>query len=112
VRWDDEPVEQVNTLIGRQMVHTESMTVARILLAKGAVVPSHHHVNEQITTLLDGRLRFVLGDEERIVIPGETLTIPSHLPHEVEALETSVVIDVFSPVRDDWVRGDDAYLRG
>ena len=112
VRWDDYPVEQVHPLIGRQMVHTETMTVARILLAKGAVVPRHQHDNEQVSTLLEGRLRFVLGEEERLVSPGETLTIPSQLPHEVEALETSVVLDVFSPVREDWVRGDDAYLRG
>jgi len=112
VRWDDLPVEQVNALIGRQMFHTETMTVARILLEKGGVVPRHHHVHEQVSTVIEGRLRFVLGDEELLVEPGQTLTIPSELPHEVEALETSVVLDVFSPVRDDWVRGDDAYLRG
>ena len=112
VRWDAFPVEQVNPLIGRQMLHTESMTIARILLAEGAVVPRHEHPNEQISTVLEGRLRFVLGDEELLVSPGESLTIPAHLPHEVTALERSVVLDVFSPVRDDWVRGDDAYLRG
>jgi quercetin dioxygenase-like cupin family protein len=110
-RWSEWPVEQLNSLIGRQMAHTETMTIARILLAKGAHVPRHEHPNEQITNVVEGRLRFVLGDEERIVSAGATVLIPADLPHEVEALEDSVALDVFSPVREDWVRGDDAYLR-
>ncbi len=109
--WSEWPVEQLNPLIGRQMAHTGTMTVARILLAKGAHVPRHEHPNEQITNVLEGRLRFVMGDEERIVSAGATVLIPADLPHEVEALEDSIALDVFSPVREDWVRGDDAYLR-
>ena len=110
-RWEEWPVEQLNPTIGRQMVHTPAMTLARILLAKGALVPRHEHPNEQITNVLEGRLRFVVGDEERIVAAGSTVLIPAGMPHEVEALEDSVALDVFSPVRDDWVRGDYAYLR-
>jgi unsaturated pyranuronate lyase len=110
--WEREPVEQLNPLIGRQVLHTEGMTFARIVLEQGAVVPRHEHPNEQISTLLEGRLRFALGDDELVVSPGETLAIPADLPHEVEALERSVVLDVFAPVREDWLRGDDAYLRG
>jgi len=109
--WREWPVEQLNPLIGRQMLHTETMTVALIILAKGALVPRHQHPNEQITNVLEGRLRFVLGDEEQIVAAGSTVLIPADLPHEVEALDDSIVLDVFSPVREDWVRGDDAYLR-
>jgi quercetin dioxygenase-like cupin family protein len=110
-RWSEWPVEQLNPLIGRQMAHTETMTVARILLAKGARVPRHEHPNEQITNVVQGRLRFVVGDEERIVAGGSTVLIPADVAHEIEALEDSVALDVFSPVREDWVRGDDAYLR-
>jgi quercetin dioxygenase-like cupin family protein len=111
LRWSDEPVEQLSPTIGRQMIHTESMTLARVLLAQGAVVPRHEHSNEQIATVLEGRLRFVVGDEERIVTAGETVPVAANVPHEVEALEDSVVLDVFSPARDDWRRGEDAYLR-
>jgi quercetin dioxygenase-like cupin family protein len=111
-RWHEEPVDQLQPLIGRQMIHTETMTLARIILGKGAVVPSHQHPNEQIASVLEGRLRFVVGGEEREVGPGESVAVPANVPHEVEALEDSVVLDVFSPVREDWVRGDDAYLRG
>jgi quercetin dioxygenase-like cupin family protein len=57
-------------------------------------------------------LRFVVGENEVVLGAGESIALPAHVPHEVEALEDSLVIDVFSPVRDDWVRGDDAYLRG
>jgi quercetin dioxygenase-like cupin family protein len=111
-RWHEEPVDQLNPSIGRQMIHTQTMTLARIILAKGAVVPSHRHENEQIATVLEGRLRFTVAGEEQEVVAGESVSVPASVPHEVEALEDSVVLDVFSPVREDWVRGDDAYLRG
>ena len=111
-RWHDEPIEELTPLIGRQVVHTEAMTIARIHLGAGAVVPTHAHPHEQVATVLEGRLRFVVGDEEHEVARGESMFVASGVPHAVEALEDSLVLDVFSPVRDDWVRGDDAYLRG
>ena len=111
-RWSEEPVEQLSSTIGRQMIHTETMTLARVVLRKGALVPMHEHENEQIATVLEGRLRFVVGDDERVVEAGESVPLPANVPHGVEALEDSVVLDVFSPVREDWRRGEDAYLRG
>ncbi len=111
-RWNAEPVEELTPLIGRQLVDTQNMTIARIILEQGAVVPRHEHTHEQVATVLEGRLRFVVGDEEATVRAGESVFIASGVPHEVEALVDSIVLDVFSPVRDDWVRGDDAYLRG
>ena len=94
------------------MLNGDAMTLARITLASGAVVPEHSHENEQIATVLSGRLRFVVGDEERDVEAGESVLIPGDVPHSVDALEDSVVLDVFAPRREDWLRGDDAYLRG
>jgi unsaturated pyranuronate lyase len=111
-RWYEKSIEQLTEKIGRQMLNTESMTLARITLEKGAVVPPHAHPNEQIATVLEGRLRFIVDGEEHIVGPGESVPLAADVPHEVEALEDSVVLDVFSPVREDWLRGDDAYLRG
>ena len=111
-RWQDEPVEQLGERIGRQMLHSATMTVARIELRSGALVPRHAHPNEQVANVQSGRLRFVVGEEEATVGAGESVVIPPNVPHEVEALEDSVVLDLFSPVRDDWIRGDDAYLRG
>jgi quercetin dioxygenase-like cupin family protein len=111
-RWYEQPVEQLSDAIGRQMIHTQTMTIARITLAQGAVVPRHAHPNEQVATVLEGKLRFVIDGDEHVVGPGESVTLPGEVPHEVEALEDSIVLDVFSPVREDWVRGEDAYLRG
>jgi len=112
MRWREEPVEELSPSIGRQVVTTGNMTVARILLGKGAEVPSHEHANEQVATILEGSLRFVVGGEEFVASAGESVVIPPNVPHAVEALEESVVLDVFSPPREDWARGDDAYLRG
>lgn len=111
-RWTEIEKEQMNPLCARQVIHGERMTIARIHLSKGAVVPLHSHVNEQITLLERGRLRFLIGEQETLIEAGEALHIPSNAPHRVEALEDSVAVDLFSPPREDWIRGDDAYLRG
>jgi quercetin dioxygenase-like cupin family protein len=112
LRWDDEPIERLSEGIGRRMLNGEALTLAQITLAAGAVVPEHEHANEQIATVLSGRLRFTVGGEEREVGPGESVLIAGGVPHRVEVLENAVVLDVFAPRRDDWIRGDDAYLRG
>jgi unsaturated pyranuronate lyase len=109
--WDQIAKEQMNLLLARQVIHARNLTVAKIHLAKGAVVPEHSHVNEQITVLLQGKLKFAGGGEEKIVSAGEVLEIPPDAPHRVEALEDSLAVDIFSPVREDWIRGDDAYMR-
>jgi unsaturated pyranuronate lyase len=110
-RWAAIEAERMNPLLTRQVIHGEHITVARIQLAKGAIVPVHSHINEQITLLEKGRLRFVISGEERILQAGEALQIPPNAPHEVEALEDSLAVDLFSPIRADWISGDDAYLR-
>jgi quercetin dioxygenase-like cupin family protein len=111
-RWDEQEIEQVTPTIGRRALHAETMTLARFSLARGTIVHEHQHANEQIATVLSGRLKFVLGDgEERVVSAGETIVLPPNVPHAAEALEDSDVLDAFSPPREDWLRGDDAYLR-
>jgi quercetin dioxygenase-like cupin family protein len=110
-RWEETPIEWLSPDIGRQMIHTETMTLARVTLRRGALVPMHDHANEQIATVLQGRVRFTVDGEEREVAGGQTVPLPANVPHEVEALEDSILLDVFSPVREDWLRGEDAYLR-
>ncbi len=109
--WQDIPEERMNDLITRRVLHTANLTIARIQLRKGAVVPLHHHVNEQVTTVESGRLVFRMDGREIVLEAGHLLDIPSGAPHEVEALEDSLATDVFAPRREDWIRGDDAYLR-
>jgi quercetin dioxygenase-like cupin family protein len=114
-RWEDLPREELNPQIGRRFITGERMMIAHVYLAKGALVPRHSHENEQITYILEGALRFFLGDDGAEVIDvraGEVLTIPPNLPHAAEALEDTLDVDVFNPPRQDWLDGSDAYLRG
>jgi quercetin dioxygenase-like cupin family protein len=114
-RWDDLPREELNPQIGRRFITGDSMMIAHVYLAKGAVVPKHSHHNEQLTYILEGTLRLRLGEDESQVVDvaaGEVLHIPAHLPHSAVALEDTLDVDVFSPPRQDWLDGSDAYLRG
>jgi len=109
--WSRIPEEQLNPRVGRKVIHSRTMTIARLSLQAGAVVPLHSHPNEQISMVEKGTLKFLLDDREQIVRAGEMLEIPPNLPHSVEVLEDSVAVDLFSPPRQDWISGDDAYLR-
>ena len=110
-QWDRVEKEQLSPAFARQVIHGETMTVARVYLRQGGLVPEHSHHNEQISMLEQGALKFVVGGVEKVVKAGEVLRIPPHVPHSAEALEDSIAVDLFSPVRADWIRGDDAYLR-
>jgi quercetin dioxygenase-like cupin family protein len=109
--WTQIPEEKLSSSLSRRVIHTGSMTVARIRLSKGAIVPLHSHVNEQVTMLESGSLRFEMGGEQIVLKAGDCLVIPPELPHLVEALEDSAATDLFTPQREDWINGDDSYLR-
>ena len=112
--WEAMPCEEINAGIGRRMITGTNMMIAHIYLKKDAIVPLHSHHNEQITYVLEGALRFLLGkqqDREVIVRAGEVLVIPPHEPHSAVALEDTLDVDVFDPPRQDWLDGTDRYLR-
>jgi quercetin dioxygenase-like cupin family protein len=110
--WAQVTEEPLTPTATRQMIHGSTVTVAKLRTKKGSIVPTHSHVNEQITTMEKGAMLFVTPTEQIVVRAGESLVIPPNVPHSVESLEDCVALDIFSPVREDWVRGDDAYLRG
>ena len=98
----------------RQMVTGERLMLAHVYIKKGGVVPKHQHDNEQITYILEGALRFWVGEDEKedmVVRAGEVLHIPSNVWHKAEALEDTLDVDVFSPPRQDWLDRTDDYLR-
>ena len=109
--WDSIPVEAMSSHIGRQFITGQNIMIARVLLAKDAHVPMHSHLNEQVVYILSGALKFIIEGKETIVRAGEVLCIPPHLPHEAFALEDTVDLDVFNPPRQDWIDGNDGYLR-
>jgi quercetin dioxygenase-like cupin family protein len=111
VRWADVPVEPVTPQLTRQLVTGAREMLARITLTRGAVVPLHQHESEQLTCVLDGALRFTIGGRDLVVRGGEVLVIPSNVPHAAEALVDTVELDLFSPIRQDWLDGTDDYFR-
>jgi quercetin dioxygenase-like cupin family protein len=110
-RWDEIALEKVTEMISRKIVTGEREMLAQIYLKKGAIVPLHDHESEQMTYILQGALKFLVGGEEIIVREGEVLHIPSRVPHQAEALEDTFDIDVFSPIRQDWLDKTDDYFR-
>ena len=115
-KCDDIPLETVKDDITRRLFTGDRMMIAHVYLDQGAIVPKHSHDNEQLTYVLDGALRFWLGEEgsddyqELVVATGEILFIPSGVPHRAEALEDTLDVDVFSPPRQDWLDGTDSYF--
>jgi quercetin dioxygenase-like cupin family protein len=101
-------------MLERRLITGDRMMLAHVYLKKGCIVPKHSHDNEQLTYILEGALKFWIGEdgsEEITVRAGEVLLIPSNVPHKAEALEETLDVDVFSPPRQDWLDKKDDYLR-
>ncbi len=109
--WDRMEKEVLSPTIARKIISGEKAMVAQVFLAKGAIVPEHYHESEQITYILEGALRFEIGGQEIVVAKGEVLRIPSNVPHRAVALEDTLDLDIFSPIRHDWLTRQDDYLR-
>jgi unsaturated pyranuronate lyase len=116
-KWDDIVREQMTDDISRRVFTGERGMLAQVYLDKGAIVPTHSHESEQLSWILEGALRFWVGEEgsddvqEIVVSAGEVLFIPSNVPHKAEALEDTLDVDVFSPPRQDWLDGTDTYFK-
>jgi len=110
--WDQMDKEVLSSTIARKIISGDKAMVAQVFLAKGAVVPEHFHESEQITYILEGALEFHIKGETFVVGAAQVLRIPSNIPHMAIALEDTLDLDIFSPIRHDWLKKDDAYLRG
>src|ERR671930_1135183 len=101
--WNDVEREELNPLLYRQLIVGQGVMLARILLKKGCIVPWHSHINEQLSGILEGALKFWIDGKEIVVRAGEVLVIPPNMPHKAEALEDTLAIDTFHPPREDWI---------
>jgi len=111
-RWDTVPVEQLSSSIKRRMIAGINEMLVRWEFLKGAVATRHSHPHEQIVVMVQGRLRLFVGDAETVMATGDIVVIPPNTPHEAHALEDTVVIDIFSPPREDFLTGGKpAYLQ-
>ena len=109
--WETVKKEVLNERMSRKVISGEKAMMAQIFLAQGGVVPLHHHESEQLSYAIEGALKFELEGKEVVVRQGEVLCIPSNVPHRAVALEDFFGLDVFSPIRLDWLTGKDEYLR-
>ena len=109
--WESVKKEILNDKLWRKVVSGEKVMVAQLWLFQDCLVPLHHHASEQISLVLQGALKFELEGREVMVRAGEVLVIPSNVPHRALAIEDTIGIDVFSPIRHDWLNGTDSYLR-
>ena len=112
-RWEEMPKESVSPMLDRRIITGERMILAHVYLKKGCIVPLHSHDNEQFTYIVEGALRFFIGEdeaEEVVVRAGEVLHIPSNVWHKAEALEDTLDMDIFSPPRADWLNHTDTYF--
>ena len=112
IPWNEVELETLNPLLQRQLIVGHEVMLARVLLKKGCIVPLHSHVNEQLSYILEGALKFFIDGKEILVRSGQVLTIPPNMPHKAEALENTVDLDIFHPPRADWLNRTDTYLKG
>jgi quercetin dioxygenase-like cupin family protein len=87
----------------KSMIHGATTHLTEVRFVRGAVVPEHSHIHEQTGYLVSGSLRFFGDGEDTVVTPGDCWNFPSGEPHGAEALSDSVAIEVFSPIREDYL---------
>jgi quercetin dioxygenase-like cupin family protein len=107
-RWDEIALEKVTEMLSRKIVSGEREMLVHV--KRGCLVPMHSHESEQMTYVLQGALKFLIGGEEITVHEGEVLHIPSGIQHQAEALEDTFELDLFSPIRQDWLDTADEAL--
>jgi quercetin dioxygenase-like cupin family protein len=101
-RWDEIALEKITEMVSRKIISGHQVMLAHVYLKRGALVPIHRHESEQMTYVLQGALRVDVGGVEFTVREGEVLHVPSGVPHQAEALDDTLELDVFSPGREDW----------
>jgi len=112
LNWDDIPPKPMSALQSRQVIHAPESTIVRLVSLKGTVVPSHHHVHKQVVLLESGAVRFEMQGKTTVLRRGDVLGIESDVPHQAEALEDSVTIEIFFPARTDWIGEGQPILAG
>ena len=107
VSWDSVPVERISEGIDRQMIVGQNIMLCRLRFDPFVATPAHRHLHEQVTLVIQGKVKFILGTEERIVSAGDVLQFPSNHWHGATMLDEEVVlIDIFSPIREDFLTND------
>ena len=96
------PLQLAPGIIGR-IVTADSMTVAHVSIVAGSVLPEHAHVHEQVVNVISGKLELTVEGVAHILAPGTAMVLPPNMPHSGKAITDVQVIDVFHPVREDFI---------
>nr|WP_298791509.1 cupin domain-containing protein [uncultured Allomuricauda sp.] len=99
---EDIPSKEIIPGYHGKLVHGEKMSWVFWDVEKGAQVPEHHHVHEQIMHVVEGKFEFTVGGSTNIHGPGDVVIIPSNVPHGGKALTACRLMDIFSPVREEY----------
>ncbi|GJM64118.1 cupin [Persicobacter diffluens] len=95
------------------MGYDETIMAVKVLFEKGALGTPHQHVHAQITYVVEGTFELTIGDQVKVLKGGDSFYIPSNVMHSCLCLEDGMLIDTFSPVREDFLDGSKpAYLGG
>lgn len=102
--WDAVPRRRIAPGVERQILHGDRMMVCRLTIAANTTTAAHQHQHEQITLIERGRVRFLVGSEERMCRAGDLVILPGGTWHGCTILdEESILIDIFSPIREDFL---------
>lgn len=104
-KWDDVSTVELAPQVKRKIVHLENVMLVYIELEPGAEVPVHQHPHEQIGLVLQGKAEFILGDEKRVIGPGDGYLVPPNMIHGSGRApeERCILLDIFSPIREDFL---------
>jgi quercetin dioxygenase-like cupin family protein len=104
LNWSTIPIERPDKGIERQMVVGQDFMICRFRFEPYLETPQHRHPHEQMSMVISGRVRFFVEGEERICAPGDVLHFPSNCLHGATMMDEEVVlIDIFSPLREDFL---------
>ncbi len=110
--WSGSLEEKLSDQLSRQMVSGKMATMARFSVKKGGTIARHYHDQEEYILVSSGVLKYHFDDSEILIRADETLVVPPKVPHSISVPEDSTFVIFFTPVREDWLRGEDNYLRG
>lgn len=99
---DGLPEKEILPGFTARFIHTDTLTIGHVRIARGSTLPEHSHIQEQITNVVSGELQMTVGGETQTCGPGTAVLIPSNTPHSAFALSDCYVIDVFQPARADY----------
>jgi len=111
ISWDSVEKEVLSEKIGRKVINGKKVTLAQVFLTKGAVIQQHQHESEEMGCPIEGSARVELEGKEVTIGRGDVMHITGNVSHKIVALEDSVILFVFGPIRQDWLDGKDDYLR-